>query len=89
MESDQAGNSTHNHTAALAKITDTPEGQRIELPAGLRIKSHRFYVRQSGDVILLIPEDNPWASLVDSLDQFSDDFMVDRCQPMQRAREDI
>lgn len=30
---------------------------------------------------------SPWDSLLDSLDQFSDDYMAQRCQPGQEARE--
>ena len=31
--------------------------------------------------------EGPWASLLSSLGQFSDDYMVERCQPGQEARE--
>jgi antitoxin VapB len=44
-------------------------------------------VRRSGDAILLIPFDNPWESLIGSLDLFSDDYMSDRCQPQPQVRD--
>ena len=31
--------------------------------------------------------ESPWSSLLKSLDQFSDDYMAERCQPGQEARE--
>jgi hypothetical protein len=31
--------------------------------------------------------EGPWDSLLNSLDQFSDDYMTERCQPGQEARE--
>jgi antitoxin VapB len=76
-------------TADLAKLLDTPSGQHIELPAGFQSRSRSFYVRQSGDAILLIPSDNPWASLFGSLDAFSDDYMSERCQPLSQVRDVI
>jgi len=40
-------------------------------------------------MVVLIPKDDPWASLVNSLDQFTDDFMDDRDQPRQDSRENL
>jgi len=37
---------------------------------------------------LLIPVEDGWDSLIDSLNEFSDDFMKDRGQPKQQDRED-
>jgi lysophospholipid acyltransferase (LPLAT)-like uncharacterized protein len=38
----------------------------------------------------LIPKEaNPWQPLLDSLPHFSDDFMEDRCQPVDQKRETI
>jgi antitoxin VapB len=47
-------------------------------------------VRQIGRSVVLIPmQTNPWQPLLDSLDQFSDDFMEQRCQPVDQKREVI
>lgn len=89
MEQNQEDIPATNRVTVLAKVTDTPAGQRIELPAGFRIGSPSIYIRRSGDVILLIPADNPWASLLDSLDRFSDDYMTERCQPGPQVREQL
>lgn len=40
-----------------------------------------------GNAIVLIDKDNPWQSLFDSLEQFSDDFMITRDQPSLDVRE--
>jgi hypothetical protein len=45
-----------------------------------------------GDIvspIVLISKDNPWQSLIDSLDQFSDDFMNTRDQLSIDKREEF
>ncbi len=38
---------------------------------------------------MLIPKDDPWASLVDSLEHFSDDFITNREQPENQSREEL
>ncbi|WP_216701559.1 antitoxin [Gloeothece verrucosa] len=42
-----------------------------------------------GNAIVLISQDNPWQSLVKSLDLFSEDFMENREQPKQQPREEL
>jgi antitoxin VapB len=36
------------------------------------------YIKKMGNAIALIPKDNPWQSLFESLEQFSEDFMTTR-----------
>ena len=38
-------------------------------------------------MVVLIPKDDPWSPLINSLDQFTDDFMDSRNQPDQDSRE--
>jgi len=38
-------------------------------------------------MVVLLPKDDPWSSLIESLDQFTDDFMDSRDQPNQDSRE--
>src|SRR5947207_7450309 len=42
-----------------------------------------------GKVIILLPIKNPWESLFESINQFSDDFMDTTDQPKQQEREDF
>jgi len=42
-----------------------------------------------GNIVVLIPNENPWQSLFESLDQFTDDYMEERAQPPEQKREDI
>lgn len=39
--------------------------------------------------MILLPKRSPWAPLLGSLDQFSEDFMKERCQPPGQEREDL
>jgi antitoxin VapB len=47
------------------------------------------FVKKSGNVVVLIPTKNSWDTLIQSLDKFSDDFMVERKQPKMQKREDF
>ena len=46
------------------------------------------YIKKIGNAIILISKDNPWQTLIDSLNQFSDDFMMTRDQlPIDKREE--
>ena len=47
------------------------------------------FIKKIGKMVVLFPKDDPWSSLVNSLDQFSDDFMDTRDQPNQEPRENL
>ncbi|HSW94044.1 MAG TPA: hypothetical protein VLJ15_06810 [Gammaproteobacteria bacterium] len=47
---------------------------------------NEVYIKTAGKVIILLPMKNPWAPLIESLNQFSDDFMDNREQPDQQER---
>jgi antitoxin VapB len=65
-----------------ATVTTEPEGQIVHLPAEIRLESGEVFVRQVGRSVVLVPKGaGPWRSLIDSLDQFSDDYMEDRARP--------
>lgn len=72
-----------------AKLFQNGQSQAVRLPREFRFKGDEVYIKKSGDIILLLPISNPWQSLLDSLDQFSEDFMQERHQPEQQNREDL
>jgi virulence-associated protein VagC len=52
------------------------------------LEGDEVQVRQIGQSVVLTPmQANPWQPLLDSLDQCSDDFMEERCQPVEQKRE--
>ena len=68
-------------------ITQT-DGQIVRLPADVHLEGDEVLVKQVGQSVVLSPKQaNPWQPLLDSLDQFSDDFMDERSQPMDQNRE--
>ncbi len=70
-----------------AKIFINGRSQAVRLPKDCRFSGNDVFVKKIGKIVILIPKDDPWSSLVDSLDRFTDDFMEDRDQPSQKSRE--
>ncbi|MGA1868424.1 MAG: type II toxin-antitoxin system antitoxin VapB [bacterium] len=70
-----------------AKIFKNGKSQAVRLPKEFKFQGEEVYIKRIGRNVLLIPKDDPWASFISSLDQFSDDFMTDREQPPTERRE--
>lgn len=69
------------------KVQDISGSQVIKIPENFKINDDKVYLKKVGDTLYIIPFHNPWQSMVDSLDKFSEDFMDDRQQPGQQSRE--
>ena len=72
-----------------AKIFTNGRSQAIRLPKEFRFSGDEVYINKIGKIVVLIPKDDPWSILVNSLDQFSDDFMEDRNQPPQNSQKEL
>lgn len=75
--------------AHTAQVFQDGQNQLVRLPQGFQLRGRQVYLKKVGNVILLIPEDDPWQILFDSLHLFSDDFMEDRAQPRNQEREEM
>ena len=64
-----------------AKLIEDPEGQAVRLPKEFQFEGNQVYIKRMGNAVVKFPTEDPWHTLFDSLDQFSDDFMVSRDQP--------
>jgi len=71
----------------IAKISTDGIHRIVILPEEFQIAGTEVYVKKVGNTIVLIAKDNPWQSLIESLDQFSEDFMDTREQPPLDIRE--
>jgi antitoxin VapB len=69
------------------QIQNLKGSQAINIPDNLKINDDKVYIKKVGNVLYLIPFHNPWQNLVDSLDEFTPDFMEDRNQPPAQTRE--
>lgn len=72
-----------------AKLFKNGQSQAVRLPKEFRFRGEKVYIKRIGNAAILIPLDNPWQSLFDSLGKFSDDFLEDREQPPMQEREDL
>jgi antitoxin VapB len=72
-----------------AKLFQNGQSQAVRLPKDFRVEGTEVFIKKMGRVIILLPMDNPWEPLLNSLDQFSADFMETRTQPSQQTREDF
>jgi antitoxin VapB len=63
--------------------------QDIKIPEKYKIDDDKVYVKKTGNVIYIIPYHNAWESMIDSVKNFSDDFMEQREQPANQNRENL
>ena len=72
-----------------AKIFQNGKSQAIRLPKEYRFEGTKVYVKRIGNAVVLIPEHDSWQTLIESLSQFSDDFMLERQQPAIQDRAEL
>jgi antitoxin VapB len=68
-------------------IQDISGFQSITIPENFKINDDKVYLKKVGNALYIIPFHNPWQNLIDSVSEFSQDFMNDRAQPTDQARE--
>ncbi len=71
------------------KLFTSNGSQAIRLPKEYRFEGTKVFIKKVGRAIVLIPYDEPWQLLIDSLDEFPDDFMEARDQPKAQVREEL
>ena len=71
-----------------AKIFQSGRSQAVRLPKEFRFNGSEVFVKRVGNAVVLLPTDEAWDSLAQSLDLFSEDFMVERDQSQEQQREE-
>ena len=69
------------------KLSKNKDLQTLSLPQEYQLQGDEVYIKKIGNVVVLIPKDDPWQALIQSLDLFSPDFMESRNQLAQTERE--
>jgi antitoxin VapB len=72
-----------------AKIFKNGQSQAIRLPKEFQFKGKEVFAQKVGNGVLLLPVDSPWELFRQSLNKFTDDFMVTRNQPKYDEREEL
>jgi antitoxin VapB len=62
----------------------------VRIPKRYRFNGERVILKKHGSGLLLIPEEDPWAGMIDAMGQFPGDFMAEgREQGQFEERESI
>lgn len=72
-----------------AKIFKNGQSQAIRLPKKYRFELDEVYIKKIGNLVVLIPDEQPWKFFIDSLDKFTDDFMDERGQLIIESRDSL
>ena len=70
-----------------AQIFQDGQNQAVRLPEDFHLPGQQVYIKKVGNVIVLLPTEDPWRIFFDSLNQFTDDYLTDRNQPQGQERE--
>ncbi|MEM8722552.1 MAG: type II toxin-antitoxin system VapB family antitoxin [Cyanobacteria bacterium P01_G01_bin.39] len=72
----------------IAKLFQNGQSQAVRLPKKYRFQGDRVIIKRVGSAVVLLPCEDSWQTLFDSLEKFSDDFMAgERQQPESQVRE--
>jgi antitoxin VapB len=72
----------------IATITQHGGFQSVQLPSGFRFNTEEVCVSRFGETVVLYPRDVARATMLQSLSEFTPDFMETREQPMDAEERD-
>jgi antitoxin VapB len=73
-----------------ARLFKSGRSQAVRLPKEFRFEGEEVFVKKVGEAVVLLPREDSWRTLYDSLGAFSEDFMQNRDQPAhQQDREPL
>ncbi len=70
-----------------AKLFQNGQSQAVRLPKEFRFEGNAVGVQRIGEVVVLVPLDNPWEGWWNSFKGMGEDFMKDREQGEVEERE--
>jgi antitoxin VapB len=70
-----------------AKLFKNGRSQAVRLPKEYQFSGTDVFIKKFNNIVMLFPKNDPWAPLINSLDQFSDDFINERNQPVASERD--
>ncbi len=73
-----------------ARLFQNGGSQAVRLPVDFRLPGTEVYIKRVGNAVVLIPIENSWDTLWESLDDFPADFFAEeRVQPPLEQREGL
>lgn len=71
-----------------AKLFKSGRSQAVRLPKQFRFEGDEVYVKRVGEAVVLLPREDSWRTLYESLGAFSEDFMAAREQPPEQEERE-
>lgn len=71
-----------------AKVFTNGGSQAVRLPKDCRFEDNEVLVHRIGNIVILVPKNDPWRGMMDSLDMFTDDFLADGIEPLPLQERD-
>ncbi len=73
-----------------ARVFTNGGSQAVRLPKTCRFDDDEVMINRIGNVVMIYPKEDRWASLLASLDMFTDDFLSEPIESLPvQEREDI
>lgn len=57
-----------------AKVFKSGNSQALRLPKGYRLDSDEVAINKIGNVLIIIPKDNPWSIFSKGIEEIGDDY---------------
>lgn len=64
-----------------ARLFRSGRSQAVRLPKEYRFEGEEVFVKRVGEAVVLLPREDSWRTLYESVGSFSEDFMEVRDQP--------
>lgn len=61
----------------IAKVFSNGGSQAVRLPKSCRFEQDEVLANRVGSIVILMPKDDSWASMLQGLDMFTEDFLKD------------
>ena len=71
-----------------AKVFTNGGSQAIRLPKDCRFSDDEVLVNRIGSIVILMPKDDPWRGMLDSLPLFTEDFLKDVIEALPLQERD-
>ena len=65
-----------------AKVFQSGNSQAIRIPKEMQTNNSEFIIKKIGDCFFLLPPDDPWALLRQTIGSLEEDISFDRDQPL-------
>ena len=65
-----------------AKVFQSGNSQAIRIPKEFHTDNKEFLIREMGGCLFLLPPDDPWALLKQTIGSFEEDLQFERDQPL-------